>query len=190
MGSNPTLSATLLPRFLGILIAPTATWRVLRAADPSWAQSLLGYALPLALLPSVAWPLGQSFAGAAPALAGPAAIALGFATTLLLTVACTVLLALGIYLLSGFFGVARSWNRATAVAAYSSTPVLLCGALLVVPLLVIASVGGFLYGLALCSIGLKAMLGCREEDAAAFVAGAGFFLGASSMALGALCSAI
>ena len=190
MGSNPTLSATRLPRFLGILLHPTATWRILRAADPSWARSLLGYALPLALLPSIAWPVGQSFAGATPALAGPAGIALGFATTLILTLACVVLLALGIYLLSGFFDVARSWNRAVAVAAYASTPVLLCGVLLVVPLLVIASVGGFLYGLALCSIGLKEMLGCRERDTAAFVASAGSFLVASSIALGALCSAI
>jgi hypothetical protein len=178
------------PRFLGILFRPQATWRRIRAADPPWAHSLLAYVVPLALLPSVAWPVGQFYAGAAPALASPAGVALGFATTLTLSVACVALLALGIYLLSGFFGVARSWNRATAVAAYASTPVLLCGALLFNPILVIASVGGFLYGLALCSIGLQEMLGCREGDSAAFVASAGFFLGASSMALGALCGAI
>jgi hypothetical protein len=176
------------PPFLGILFRPQATWRRIRAADPPWGRSLLGYALPLALLPSIAWPLGQSLADGTRGSA--AALVAGFTATLVLSLASVLLLALGIYLLSGFFEVARSWNRATAVAAYSSTPVLLCGALLLNPILVIASVGGFLYGLALCSIGLQEMLGCKEGETAGFVASAGVFLGASSMALGALCGAI
>ena len=175
---------------LGLLIRPAATWKRIRAADPSWTRSLLGYAAPLALLPSIAWPLGQSLKADAGALAGPGAIVYGFVATWLLTLACIGLLALGIFALAGFFNVARNWDRAMAVSAYSSTPVLLCGALLVMPLLVIASVGGFLYGLALCSIGLQEMLDCREGDTPAFVAGAGVFLGVTSMALGALCSAI
>jgi hypothetical protein len=178
------------PPFLGILIRPQATWRQIRAADPSWARSLFGHALPLALLPSIAWPLGQSFFAGSAALSGSAAIAKGFMATLFLSLMSVALFALGLYLLSGFFRVARRWDRAMAVAAYASTPVLLCGALLVFPLLVIASVGGFLYGLALCSTGLQEMLGCREQDAAAFIASAAVFLGASSMAAGALCGAI
>jgi hypothetical protein len=178
------------PRALAILFRPRATWQRIRASDPSWGCSFAGYAAPLALFPSIAWPVGQFLSGDVAALASGRAIAAGFMTTLTLTLACVVLLALGVFLLSGFFGLARNWNRAMAIAAYSSTPVLLCGSLLFVPLLVIASAGGFLYGLALCSIGLQEMLGCREGDTAAFVAGAALFLGVSSMALGALCGAI
>jgi len=178
------------PRFLGILIRPQATWRQIRAADPSWARSLFGHALPLALLPSIAWPFGQSFFAGSAALSGAAAVAKGFTATLLLSLMSVALFALGIYLLSTFFGVARRWDRAMAVAAYASTPVLLCGALLFFPLLVIAGIGGFLYGLALCSIGLQELLGCREEDTSAFVASGAVFLGATSMGIGALCGAI
>jgi hypothetical protein len=175
-----------MPRFLGILFHPSLTWQAIRAADPSAGSTLVTHALPLALLPSIAWPIGRALDPSAEAFSVVAA----FATTLLLTLACLVLLACGIYLLAAFFEATRNWRRCFAVASYAATPVLLCGALLFVPLLVIASVGGFLYGLGLCAIGLRVVLDCREEHAAAFVAGAGVFLGASSMALGALCSAI
>jgi len=148
---------------------------------------LLAHALPLGLLPAIAWPVGRLLAGET---GGWGEVAAGFASTLLLTLACLALLASGIYLLSGFFRATRSWRRSIAVACYAATPVLLCGALLFVPLLVVASVGGFLYGLGLCAIGLQVMLDCRQENSAAYVAGAGLYLGATSMALGALCGAI
>jgi hypothetical protein len=124
--------------------------------------------------------------GASP---GGVEIAASFTTTLLLTLACVFLLAWAIYLLAGFFGAQRSWRRSVAVSAYAATPVLLCGGLLFVPLLVIASVGGFLYGLGLCAAGMRVMLDCKEADTPAYVAMAGAFFGALSMALGALCSA-
>jgi hypothetical protein len=176
-----------LPRFLRILLRPEATWREIRAADPGAGRILLTHALPLCLLPAVAWPAGRALTGMA---TGYSAAAAAFVATVLLSLACIALLAAGIYLLAGFFEAVRSWRRSFAVAAYSATPVLLCGALLFVPLLVIASVGGFLFGLGLCGIGLRVMLDCREGQAAGYVAGSGLFLGATSMALGALCSAI
>jgi hypothetical protein len=174
------------PTFLGILFRPETTWRAIRAADPSVARTLLSHALPLSLLPSVAWPIGRALAGSVPS---GAEVAASFTSTVLLTLACVVLLASGIYLFATFFGAHRSWRRSVAVSAYAATPVLLCGALLFVPLLVIASVGGFLYGLGLCATGMRAMLDCKEGETPAYVAVAGGFFGVTSMALGALCSA-
>lgn len=173
-----------MPRVLGILFRPEATWREIRAADPSWMRALLLHAGPLALLPSVAWPVGRAVQGAADSIAG------SFMATLLLSLACLLLLALGFYLLGPFFEATRNWNRSVVLACYASTPVFLCGAMLVVPLLVIASVGGFLYGIGLCAMGVPVMLDAREKEVAGYVASAAMFSGAASMALGALCSAI
>jgi hypothetical protein len=175
------------PRLLGILLRPQATWQEIRAADAPWTQPLVRYALPLALLPSVAWPLGRAAGG----LAAPGeTVAAGFAATLLLTLACVLLFALGLFALASFFETQRSWSRAVAVACYSATPILLCGALLFVPILVVASVGGLLYALGVCALGVETVLGCKGSEVAGYVAGAAFFMGATSMALGALCSAI
>jgi hypothetical protein len=117
-------------------------------------------------------------------------VAGSFVATLFLSLACLLLLALGFYLLAPFFKATRNWNRSVALACYAGTPVFFCGAALVVPLLVIASVGGFLYGIGLCAAGLPIMLDAPHEDVPAYLATASMFFGASSMALGALCGAI
>jgi hypothetical protein len=171
-------------RLLGILLQPQATWQSIRAEDPSWARVLARHALPLSLLPAVAWPLGRAAQGADdPWLAG-------FVATATFSLASLLLLALGFYLLAPFFRATRNWDRSVALASYAGTPLFLCGALLVVPLLVIASVGGLFYGLGLCAAGAPVMLDCKERDVAAYVASSAVFLGVSSTALGALCSAI
>jgi hypothetical protein len=172
------------PRFLGILIRPETTWREIRAADPTWREALFAHAAPLVLLPSIAWPVGRALQGAGDPIAA------GFAATLLLSLACLLLLALGFYLLARFFGAMRNWNRAVVLACYSGTPVFLCGAALIVPLFIIASVGALLYGIGLCATGARIMLECPDGEVPAYVASASMFFGATSMALGALCSAI
>jgi hypothetical protein len=174
------------PRFLRILLRPEATWREIRAADPSAMHVFSRHVLPLVLLPSIAWPIGRALEESA----AQEGIVAAFIATFLLSIACVLLGACGTYLLAPIFSAERSWRRACAVAAYSATPVLLCGALLFLPLLVIASVGGFLYGLALCAGGLRLLLDCKESETAGYVASVAVFLGVTSMALGALCSAI
>jgi hypothetical protein len=175
------------PTFLSILFRPEITWRAIRAADPSVSRTFLTHAVPLSFLPSIAWAIGRALAGVAPS---GSEIAVSFTSTFLLTQACVLLLAAGIYLFATFFGATRNWRRSVAVSAFAATPVLLCGGLLFVPLFVIASVGGFLYGLGLCATGMKAMLDCPETQTAAYIATSGAFFGVSSMALGALCGAI
>ena len=174
-----------MPRFAAILVRPSHAWSEIRAADPGWAATFFGYALPLTLLPALAWPSGRS-------LAGPAAegFAGAFAATFLLTMACHLLFAAALFALAPIFGAIRDWNRAVALACYSATPVLLCGALLVIPVLVIASVGGLLLAIGVCATGMPVMLGCRSDDVPAYLATAAFCFGLASIALGALCSAI
>jgi hypothetical protein len=170
-----------LPSTLDITLRPTAAWQAIRTVKPRWTRSLLGHALPLALLPATAWPVGQSASGSAAVFS--------FASTLVFSLASVVLFALGVYVLSSFFEAERDWDRSMAVAAYASTPVLLCGALLVIPLLVIASLAGFVHFLVLAHLGLQRVLGCRADDAAGFTAASCLFAAVASMVLGGLCSA-
>ena len=176
--ANPTAS---------ILYRPGAAWTVLRAADPSWTAALVRHLLPLALLPALAWPVGQAAAGVLSAQ--PAPLVAAFMATFAFTVASVVLLALGLYVLAPFFRCRRDWNRSFVVAAYASTPVLASGALLVIPMLLIVGFAAFAFFLVLCDMGVKQLLGCREESAAAYVVGGCLSAVFGSMALGALCSA-
>lgn len=175
------------PSALAMVLRPAAAWPATRAADPSWLRSLCGHALPLSMLPAIAWPLGQAAAGdlgwTLHALAG-----LSF-STLGLSLAAILLLAAALFVLAPAFDAARDWNRAVAVAAYAATPVLLSGALLLMPVLVMASLIAGLHSCALCYLGVQSMLGCPERDAAFFVAAAGMLSLVASLALGALCSA-
>ena len=105
------------------------------------------------------------------------------------TVASIVVLGMGLYVLSPFFVRERRWRACLALAAYASTPVLLSGALLVVPVLIVASVAACIHCFALCYLGVQQVLGCPEEEAAFFVAGACMFALVASLLLGGLCSA-
>ena len=144
--------------------------------------------LPLALLPALAWPVGQAASGD---LAwSPQALAASFVTTLASSLATVLLLAAAFYLLAPFFDASRHWSRSVGVAAYAATPVLAAGALLVLPVLIVACVVACLHAFALCYLGVQQMLGCRESDAAFFVAAACMAALVLSMLLAGLCGAV
>jgi hypothetical protein len=153
---------------LRIIFAPTSVWQAVRAAQPGWVASLAIQVLPFSLLCAVAWPR---------------------ASTVVLSLAAVVTLALGFYLLAPWFGLQRSWDRSVAVAAYASTPVLISWSLLVFPLFAVIPVVALLHCFALCYLGVQQVLDCRESEAAMLVAAAWVFSGFGSMLLGGLCSA-
>jgi len=140
-----------------------------RAARPTWAVSLAVQVLPFALLCAVAWPR---------------------VSTLVVALAAVALLGLGFFLLAPGFGVARSWDRSAAVAAYASTPVLLSWFLLLYPPFAVLPIVALLHCFALCYLGVQQVLECRESEAALSVAGAWVFSAIGSMLLGGLCSAV
>jgi len=139
-----------------------------RAAPPRWPVSLAVQVLPFALLCVLAWPA---------------------VSTVLISLAAVMTLGLGFFVLAPVFGVARSWDRSLAVAAYASTPVLLSWFLLLYPLLMILPIVALLHCFALCYLGVQHVLECKESEAALFVAAAWIFSAVGSMLLGGLCSA-
>ena len=169
MGSNPTLSAiaSITPS-LAIVYRPTRTWRAVREARPGWLASTFIQVVPFAALCALPWP---------------------FLRTLALALAAVVILALGFFSVAPWFGVARTWNGSMAVAAYASTPVLIAWALLVLPAFAIVPVIALLHSFAVAYLGVQEVLGCKEEEAALFVAAAWVLSAVGSMLLGALCGA-
>jgi hypothetical protein len=139
-----------------------------RAARPRWLVSLAVQVLPFALLCALAWPR---------------------VSTVFVSLAAVAMLGLGFFVLAPVFGVARSWDRSLAVAAYASTPVLLSWFLLLYPPFIVLPIVGLLHCFALCYLGVQQVLECKESEAALFVAAAWVFSGIGSMLLGALCGA-
>jgi len=163
----------------------------LRREDASWVRTLSSHVLPLALLPAVAWPVGQALEGRLPDFdATPlAALAAAFGATFLATVASVIALAAGLWLCEGPAGVVRNWSRSMLVAAYAGTPVLLSGALLFLPVLVLASLIAMLHCFALCHSGARDVLGCPATVADGFTAASIVVAFAVTLAFGALCGA-
>jgi hypothetical protein len=139
-----------------------------RAAPPRWVVSLAVQVLPFALLCTLAWPR---------------------VSTVFISLAAVAMLGLGFFALAPVFGIARSWDRSLAVAAYASTPVLLSWFLLLYPPFIVLPIVGLLHCFALCYLGVQQVLECKESEAALFVAAAWVFSGIGGMLLGGLCSA-
>ena len=140
----------------------------MRAARPRWAVSLAVQVLPFALLCAIAWPR---------------------VSTVLISLAAVTMLGLAFFALAPVFGVARSWDRSLAVAAYASTPALLSWFLLLFPPFVVLPVAALLHCFALCYLGVQQVLDCRESEAALFVAAAWVLGAIGGMLLGGLCGA-
>ena len=149
--------------------------------------SVLRHAPPLSLLPALALPLGRGASGELPWAAG--AMAASILSTVLLSLAAILVFAVAFYLLCPFFDLPRARRRSVAVAAFASTPVLLVGGLLFIPGMIVASVASFVHCFALCYLGVQRLLGCRESEAAFFVAAAAMLSLIGSLLLGGLCSA-
>jgi hypothetical protein len=110
-------------------------------------------------------------------------------STVFVSLAAVAMLGLGFFVLAPVFGIARSWDRSLAVAAYASTPVLLSWFLLLYPPFIVLPIVGLLHCFALCYLGVQQVHECKESEAALFVAAAWVFSGIGSMLLGALCGA-
>jgi hypothetical protein len=156
---------------LQILWRPEEAWDAVRNAVPTWHRSLFGLVAPLALLPAIAWPIGYG------------------AVTFCLCVTTVCVVAAVIYALAPLFSTARQWDGAMAVAAYSSVPVFLASPLLAWATLTILVVVAFFHACMLCAVGLRRVLGCRD-DAAMYVAAVGFVCGIAGLVLGGLSSAV
>lgn len=186
----------LLRRAFALIASPRREWSTIAAEPLGTAAVLLGYALPLALLPAVAWEIGLGVFGLA-AFEGelqPARLdrspLTGAATTLVGSLICVGSLALALYAIAPLYDARRDWTRAWAVAAYGATPIWLAGLLLVQPVLILAVLVAALHACFLWSVGVQTVLAVRAGAAAECVAIALVIGTALTMLAGGLLGAV
>jgi hypothetical protein len=166
----------MLRRSLALIASPGREWAAIAVEPLSAAAILLRHALPLAVIPAVAWEIGLAVFGLA-AFDGelqPARLdrspLIGAATTFLGSLVCVASLAVALYAIVPVYEVRRNWARAWAVAAYGATPVWLAGALLVQPVLILAVLVATLHACFLWFLGVQALLQVPARAAAECVA--------------------
>ena len=182
----------LVRRAYRIVVRPRSEWDVIRSENRPWWSVLSGHVLPLAFLPAVGWAIGLTLTGKMPTDAGSvgSTFAGSVVLTVLLSLLCVVLLALALYLLAPMYDVERHWDRTVTVAAYGTTPVLLAGVLLVMPIMVIASTVAMLHNFVLYYVGLQRVMGCRQSAAAEYLALSCLLAAIASGILGAVGGAL
>lgn len=183
----------MLRRAFAVTFAPRREWASIARERPAPLAVLLGYVMPLAAIPALAWMVGLGVFGlelvvlgepiARPALA---AILRAGLVTFLGSILSVVLLAGAFALVAPMYGARRDWRAAWTVAAYGTTPAWLFGAVLVKPLLVVAMVAVLLHCAYVYHDGLRAMGLAREGDAPEYVAIAVVLVFAASTLVGGL----
>ncbi len=152
----------LVERAKNIIVTPKTEWDAVSAEEPNIQQILLGYVLPLSLIPTIAVILGWGMIGIFGFTSFTYGIAMGLVQ--LLTAFLSVLVAAFVIdLLAPSFGSQKNLGRAVQLVAYSMTPMWIAGILNILP-----SIGWLagligLYGLYLMYLGLTPLMKTPED---------------------------
>ena len=152
----------LVERAKNIIVTPKSEWDVVAAEEPNIQQILLGYVLPLALIPTVATIIGWGVIGMFGFTSFTYGIAMGLVQ--MINAFLSVLIAgFVIDALAPNFGSQKNMGRAVQLVAYSMTPIWVAGILNIFPALSwLAGLIG-LYGLFLMYLGLAPLMKTAED---------------------------
>ena len=184
-----------LRRIVQLIVHPAEEWDAI-AREPIGVDTLIrGYILPLSLLAPIATVAGMhTFDASWDPTAGylvarkdifPAGI-----TTLFGTIASIFLLAAIFRLIAPMYGSSRSYVAALKVATFGAVPVLLAGATLFMPVMVMVSAVALCHTLYLYWIGVGRVLAVAPGAKTEFVGISMTLLGGSSTLIGALASSL
>ena len=166
----------ILHRVARIIAAPGAEWAAIANERTRTSELLWRFILPLSLIPGTACAIGlwlakeESRASRNAAIAGIDQGISGGLVTAIGGVLWILLSAVSLRLVVRLFDGVRDWVLALQVAAYSATPMLLAGVLLIQPDLVAVLVVAFFHSLYLQFLGVQRVLQVKETHAAEFVA--------------------
>ncbi|MDZ7624602.1 MAG: Yip1 family protein [Ignavibacteriaceae bacterium] len=152
----------LVERAKNIIVTPKTEWDAVSAEEPNIQQILLGYVLPLALIPTIAVIIGWGLIGIFGFTSFTYGIAMGLVQ--LINAFLSVLVAgFVIDLLAPSFGSQKNMGRAVQLVAYSMTPIWIAGILNILP--TIGWLAGLigLYGLYLMYLGLAPLMKTPED---------------------------
>jgi hypothetical protein len=152
----------LIDRAKNIILKPDDEWAVVANEEPNIQQILLGYVLPLALIPTLAVIIGWGLIGTFGFTSFTYGIAMGL-VQLINAFLSVLITAFVIDALAGSFGSQKNMGRAVQLVAYSMTPVWVAGILNIFPAIGwLAGIIG-LYGLFLLFKGLSPMMKTPED---------------------------
>ncbi|MEO8133942.1 MAG: YIP1 family protein [Betaproteobacteria bacterium] len=179
---------------VAILVRPDFAWTAI-AHEPMTARQVLGTILPLCLLPALATIVGMSVFNSdwdplhGYRTAGNRVLLVGLAN-FVFAAATIVLLALLFHWLAVPDGKRRKpFAAALKLAAFGAVPVLLAGAFLVLPIMIVLTLVAAVHSLYLYYLGMQTVLEVRGEDAVMMLALCVVLLSVASGLLGALASA-
>jgi len=184
-----------LQRIVSLFLHPDEEWQAI-AREPIGVDSLLRrYILPLSLLTPAATVIGmQTFDAAWDPAAGylvpPDEIFAAGATTLFGTIVSIFVLA-GIFkLIAPMYDSSPSYVDALKVATFGAIPVLLAGATLFIPAMVIVSGVGLCHSLFLYWVGVGRVLAVSTGSKSEFIGISMTLLGGLSTLIGAMASSV
>ena len=183
-----------LRRIVRLLFRPAAEWDLIARENTSIETLLSRYILPLALLAPVATVIGmKTFDREWDPVHGylvPAdrIFATG-ATTYFAIVGSIFVLAAIFVLIVPMFGGACNYVAALKVATYGAIPVLLAGAMLVMPVMALIGLAGLCHTLYLLSLGARSVLNVPAGAGAEFIGISLVLLTLASLVVGALVGA-
>ena len=152
----------LVERAKNIIVTPKTEWDAVSAEEPNIQQILLGYVLPLALIPTIAVIIGWGMIGIFGFTSFTYGIAMGL-VQLINAFLSVLVTGFVIDLLAPSFGSQKNMGRAVQLVAYSMTPIWIAGILNILP-----SIGWLagligLYGLYLMYLGLAPLMKPPED---------------------------
>lgn len=183
-------------RIFGIIFRPNAEWDAISGESTTVGALLFRYIFPLCLIPSIATVIGMTFFGVGwdpvhgYALPRERALAIGAANFLFLVITIFLLA-----LIFHWFAIAEnkarnSYTDALKVATYGAIPLLLAGAFLVLPVMVMLAIVAGMHSLFLYNGGLKKVLRVSETESPILLGIAIVMLTVTSMAIGAIAVAL
>lgn len=152
----------LVERAKNIILTPKTEWEAVVAEEPNIQQILLGYVLPLALIPTIATIIGWGVIGMFGFTSFTYGIAMGL-VQIINAFLSVIITGFVIDALAPSFGSQKNMGRAVQLVAYSMTPIWLAGILNILP--TIGWLAGLigLYGLFLLYLGLAPLMKTPED---------------------------
>lgn len=143
----------LVERAKNIITSPKSEWTSIASEEPNIQQIMLGYVLPLALIPTIASIIGWGILGSGLIRSFTWGIAMGLVqfVSAFITVYLTAIV---VNLLAPSFGSEKNMGKAIQLVAYSYTPAWVGGILNIIPFLSWLGALFGLYGLYLMYLGL------------------------------------
>jgi hypothetical protein len=184
-----------LRRIVYLLFRPKQEWDLIAEERTSVDLLLRAYILPLALLTPIATAIGmkvfdRDWDPVYGYLVPSDQIFATSATTYFAIVGSILALAAIFALIAPMFGGKRDYLAALKVATFGSIPMLLAGATLLLPIMVIAGLGALAYTLFLLSTGVQRVLNVPRNAQAEFLGISIILMTFASVVVGAAASAI